>query len=324
VRALPTNADGTPLTGRLRIAAVSELTGVPEPTLRAWERRYGVPRPERTGSGYRYYGPVEVQQIRNMQRLCESGVPAAEAARVVSNLPTPNVPATRTPNGHNAFSEMASAMVQAVERFDMESLDERLRSTMLMGSTSDIIDHVLTPAMRTIGDKWHAGEISVANEHAASQRIGQAIRDLVRLASPRDHHGLIVLGAFADDEHELGVLTTAARVSTWGYRPIVLGARTPPSAIRDAVEALHPKLVALSVTIPPSGARARELVDDYAQAASGVPWVVGGAGVASIADRVRAAGGRIGPDDHTGLEAVVREAVAQYDAAHAKPAKRRR
>lgn len=323
MRPLPTNASGALLTGRLRIAAVAELTGIPEPTLRAWERRYGVPLPERTLSGYRYYGPVEVQQIRNMQRLCESGVPAAEAARVVAASAPPALAAPLGATRSEAtfdqpYQRMVDTMVDAVERFDLDTLDEQLRSVMFLGSATAIIDEVLTPAMRAIGDKWHAGEISVAQEHAASQRIGQSIRDLIRLVSPRDHHGRVVLGAFADDEHELGVLTAAARVSTWGFRAVVLGARTPPGAIRDAVEALKPKLVALSVTIPPNGARLRELVDDYANACAGVPWIVGGAGASVIAERVRAAGGLIGSDDPVALEAMVREAVAAQDAPHKK------
>ena len=69
--------------GPLRIHAVAELTGVPEPTLRAWERRYGIPCPERTSSGYRLYGAREVDEVRRMKELCEAGMAAAEAAALV-------------------------------------------------------------------------------------------------------------------------------------------------------------------------------------------------------------------------------------------------
>lgn len=328
MRPLPTNANGALLTGRLRIAAVAELTGIPEPTLRAWERRYGVPNPERTVSGYRYYGPVEVQQIRHMQRLCASGVPAAEAARVVAASKTSKTSKTTTAtpvatSSHQAYATVADAMVDAVARFDLDALDSLLRTVMFLGSATAIIDDVLTPAMRAIGDKWHSGEISVAQEHAASYRIGQSIRDLVRLVSPRDHHGLVLLAAFADEEHELGVLTTAARVSSWGFRPVVLGARTPPSAIRDAVEALSPKVVMLGLSIAPAGARVRELVDGYANACAAVPWIVGGVGVSAIAERVRAAGGLLAPEDPAAFEAMTRELVAKQGAKKNKNKKKR-
>src|ERR1700744_5322809 len=70
--------------GPYRLPPVAALTGVPEPTLRAWERRYGIPTPERTASGYRLYGDREVAQVREMQRLCAGGLAAAEAARAVA------------------------------------------------------------------------------------------------------------------------------------------------------------------------------------------------------------------------------------------------
>jgi hypothetical protein len=76
-----------------------------------------------------------------------------------------------------------------------------------------------------------------------------------------------------------------------GLRPVVLGARTPPSAIRHAVESIHPALVGLSVTMGLPAHRARELVDGYAEAARGVLWIVGGPGSDSVRSQVEASGG---------------------------------
>ena len=39
--------------GRYRIQSVAEMTGVSAATLRAWERRYGIPAPRRTAAAYR-------------------------------------------------------------------------------------------------------------------------------------------------------------------------------------------------------------------------------------------------------------------------------
>ena len=62
---------------------VSQLTGVSTATLRAWERRYGVPTPARTASAYRLYSEGDVALIRRMSDLVRQGVAAAEAARSV-------------------------------------------------------------------------------------------------------------------------------------------------------------------------------------------------------------------------------------------------
>jgi acyl-CoA hydrolase len=62
---------------------VAESTGIPEATLRAWERRYHVPKPSRTPSGYRLYSPDDVAQVRKMRELCEAGVSPADAAKEI-------------------------------------------------------------------------------------------------------------------------------------------------------------------------------------------------------------------------------------------------
>jgi DNA-binding transcriptional MerR regulator len=72
--------------GRYRINVVAEITGVPEATLRAWERRYQVPKPSRTPSGYRVYGAHELEQVKRMRELCEAGVSPADAAREIAGM----------------------------------------------------------------------------------------------------------------------------------------------------------------------------------------------------------------------------------------------
>jgi DNA-binding transcriptional MerR regulator len=47
----------------LTISAVAERTGVSVPVLRAWERRFGFPEPERLDSGHRRYSETEVERI---------------------------------------------------------------------------------------------------------------------------------------------------------------------------------------------------------------------------------------------------------------------
>ncbi|WP_434422398.1 MerR family transcriptional regulator [Nannocystis pusilla] len=48
-------------TGRYRIQSVAEMTGVSAATLRAWERRYGLPAPRRSSSAYRLYSDRDVR-----------------------------------------------------------------------------------------------------------------------------------------------------------------------------------------------------------------------------------------------------------------------
>ena len=64
---------------RYRIQAVSEMTGIPSATLRAWERRYGVPNPSRTNSSYRLYSHDDVAKIKLIKELCDQGLAPSDA-----------------------------------------------------------------------------------------------------------------------------------------------------------------------------------------------------------------------------------------------------
>ena len=69
--------------GRFRIAAVAEKTGLTAATIRAWERRYGVPLPSRAKNNYRLYGNKDLADLAAMKRHILSGVAPAEAASLL-------------------------------------------------------------------------------------------------------------------------------------------------------------------------------------------------------------------------------------------------
>jgi MerR family transcriptional regulator, light-induced transcriptional regulator len=274
--------------GRYRIAVVAELTGVPEPTLRAWERRYDIPSPTRTASGYRLYSEREVEQVRRMRALCDSGISAAEAAKVVARERRGARAASKR-EPRDALGAAVDALVATIERFDEEALDREVRRLQYAGPAVAVTERVIVPALRTVGDLWLAGKVSIAQEHLLSQKLGAVLRDFLRLAPGGDRTALVA--SMADEQHDLGALAVAVHVATWGIRPIFFGARTPPEALARAVSALKPGAIALSVTVAPERERARELIASYAAACGSVPWTVGGLGLPPIADLVREAGG---------------------------------
>ena len=296
--------DAANLRGPFRIRVVAELTGVPEPTLRAWERRYGIPSPERTGSGYRLYGPREVEQVRELRRLCEQGMAAAEAAKLVRAGGGPEPRAALS--AKDGYVLACDAIVTAVESFDAQGLDLQLRRLPFLGSNTQIIDEVVAPALRAIGEKWHQGDLSVAQEHLVSQRFETLLRQLLELSNNVEPGARVILACFAGEDHQLGLLGTATRLAGWGFAPVVLGARTPPSAVRAAVVALAPRLVALSVTVPPPRAALAKLLDEYATACAGDPRIVGGVGAEKIAAEIRKRRGLVAPADASTLRTLLR------------------
>ena len=65
------------------IKEAAARTGLTEPVLRAWERRYGIVEPPRTAGGYRVYDEAALARLRSMRRLINAGWSASAAAGAI-------------------------------------------------------------------------------------------------------------------------------------------------------------------------------------------------------------------------------------------------
>ena len=187
-----------------RISAVSQLVGVSTATLRAWERRYGVPAPSRTASAYRLYSDADVQIIRTMRDLVEHGTAPAEAARKVMS----ERPATTAGEAHeerDPFTTAADRIVEATVRFDPDALELEVGRALSLGSSLSIFDRAIGPALQRIGELWHDGTITIAQEHLASQLLLGTLTDLLRPGAARRRLATRRAGVLADEDHGLGL-----------------------------------------------------------------------------------------------------------------------
>src|SRR5437879_13661198 len=69
--------------GLYPIRVVAKQTGIGVHTLRAWERRYGLPRPSRTAGTHRLYCANDIAMLRRVQNLVNEGTPPSRACAFV-------------------------------------------------------------------------------------------------------------------------------------------------------------------------------------------------------------------------------------------------
>jgi MerR family transcriptional regulator, light-induced transcriptional regulator len=291
---------------RYRIRAVADLTGVSTATLRAWERRYGVPAPARTASAYRLYGDDDVALVAQMRDLVESGVAPAEAARALREQAAGSAEAS---GDTDAYQAAADRIVDAALHFDVDAMREELVHALALGPAIAIFDRTLAPTLVRVGDLWHKGQLTVAQEHMISNVVLGRASQLLELIQPVDASRRVALACFEEEDHVFGLYGTGMHFAAWGYKAVLLGARTPPDALARVISTLEIDAVALSVTVPPTAARARSLVDAYADACRGVPWIVGGQGTPTIRRFVEARGGIVGDSTFSDLRRTVDKAV---------------
>ncbi len=280
--------------GKYRINVVAQKTGISAATLRAWERRYGIPVPRRTESSYRVYSDDDIALIQRVRSLCGDGMSPSEAAKVV--LSEASQPLEQAHLG-DPYEQVREQILHAVQAFDPDGIEMAVNRALTLGSASVICEQVIVPVMFKIGAMWHAGDITIAQEHIATQLLETTARKLIGLLQPPPGSRRVLLACFAEDEHALSLYGIALHLAQASFRTLMLGARTPPAAVGQSVQRLKPACVGLSVTLAPPPHRARELVDAYADACGDTPWVVGGQGSAVLAPLVHARGGIVVPHD---------------------------
>lgn len=297
-------------TARFRIHTIAEATGLSTATLRAWERRYGIPEPTRGESGYRLYTERDLEQVQRMVELGALGISPSEGARLVraearqaDAMGVDEAP----PDGTDAFDAMVNRLSAAAESLDQADLETALYTALGMGSAWQVYHRILSPVLARLGASWAEGRISVGHEHLASHAIGTALRSLVRLLTRPDASRVLLLACVEDEQHDLPLYGVAVLAATLGWLPRVLGPRTPPAALAPVVQRHRPALIGLSVTVALVPPDPRKLFREYAKACGEVRWLVGGAMARTYRVPIEAAGGAVFGGDAEGLRALLEE-----------------
>ncbi len=275
------------------IKRAAELTGVPESSLRAWERRYGVPVPQRSESGYRLYDREALAVISTMRRLVDDGwspAAAAEAVRSGTITVTPDAGADDIPSAEAPAQPGADAytarFLSAAARLDIVGIDESLDAGFGLGSFEHVVDSWLFPTLTALGEGWVRGEIDVAGEHAASHAVHRRLSAAFDAAGSRPRGPAVVVGLPSGSQHELGALAFATAIRRSGLNVLYLGANVPASSWETAVTSHAARAAVLAVATHedrPAAIKVAELLASHHLA----PTVcAGGAAGADLADGV--------------------------------------
>jgi methanogenic corrinoid protein MtbC1 len=268
--------------GYLRIGELARRTGISPELLRAWEQRYALLEPSRSSGGFRLYSDDDAARVVTMKRLIADGLSAAEAARAtLGGEAIPDAEVGSVADG------LAGELRDALDRFDEVAANEALDRLLSALSVETVLQDVLLPYLRILGDRWARGEASVAQEHFASALLRGRLLGLAR-GWGAGSGPTVVLACPPGEEHDLGLIMFGIVVSRRGWRVTYLGQDTPFATIEEAVDAVAPEVVVLAVS---EGTDLSVSQDAVRELARRVPVAVGGAGV--IEETIAALGVRV-------------------------------
>ncbi|MGB5261004.1 MAG: MerR family transcriptional regulator [Gammaproteobacteria bacterium] len=285
------------------IRTVADLTGVNPVTLRAWERRYQLITPQRTPKGHRLYTQDDVELIRHVLDLLDQGISISQVKPLLAQTP-----------GQEQVSAVADAgevwrvyqekLLEAVENFDQHALDAIYNDALSLYPVDVVIQRLISPLLRTLGERWSKRESGIAEEHFFTVYLRNKLGTRIHHMNQRSHGPLLLLACLPGEFHEIGLLLFALATVNFGYRTLVLGANVP---LEQLPGVLH-KMSCAGVVLSGSSRPGRGVLDRDLPALVSriqVPVFVGGKIAAKHQAKIEAAGAiSLGESIGTGLRQI--------------------
>ena len=251
----------------MNIEVVARRSGVPPATLRKWEQRYGVLKPERTPGRHRRYSERDLLRVIWLKDRLAEGYRIGEAARLLGG----------------GQLEPAQDSLDVVEQLLSATLDP---DPALIARTLDLafellgpaqaIANVIQPTLTRVGELWERGEISVAAEHHLSEQVLAKLLGFVNGAAG-GARGTAVICCGPGERHECGPLSLAVLLQTDGWRIAYLGPDTPLAGAAALGRKLGARALCVSATIVEHGETARRELDEVQRTYPRLAVVLGGA-----------------------------------------------
>ena len=269
-------SDGLPI---YNLKAVVKETGLKPDTLRAWERRYGLPEPERTASGHRLYSQYDIDTLKWLTARLDEGLNISRAVALWQELissgqnplqlmveSSPQVRPPRpthsdtvqqsqppaiaqridaVPLSGDQIGRLRQIWIEACKAFDEESAEQALNQAFATLPLETVCIQIMQSGLATIGAEWQAGQMTVQQEHFASALAMRRLHALLNAAPSPTRSGAILITCPPEEEHTFTPLLLALMLRRRGWRVLYLGANVPIRDLEETIARAQPTLVIL-------------------------------------------------------------------------------
>ncbi len=265
------------------IKAVSMATGVSIETLRAWERRYGVVQPKRDASGRRAYEPADVLRLKKLREATENGHAISKLAKLSDEQlnSTALMAQSATALEHNAPA-FAQRMLKAAENYQPDQCDHALSMAMALLPLLEVIKQVISPVLKTVGERWHQGSLTIGQERIISQSIEKHVTIALDNYNRITAGSPIVFAIVGSERHEFGILMSALLAASHGFRCVYIGPEIPAEDLAVLVTRVNARALVMSFVFSKTASNKNELRKLLGLCPSWLPIWVGGSDSASL------------------------------------------
>jgi DNA-binding transcriptional MerR regulator len=233
------------------LSSVVRETGVKADTLRAWERRYGLPQPARTEGRQRLYSQRDIDTIKWLVTRQREGLRIKRAVALWRSMeaagqePLQEMIPTLHPEelASDTMAELRQAWVSACLAFDERRADQILTQAFALYPPETVCLGLLRAGIAQIGQEWYEGHATVQQEHFATALAVRRVETLVLAAPPPTRPGRILAACPPEEEHCFGLLLLTFLLRRRGWDVTYLGANVPVARLEQVTDTIQPSLV---------------------------------------------------------------------------------
>jgi methanogenic corrinoid protein MtbC1 len=180
------------------------------------------------------------------------------------------------------IAELARAYVQALIAGDESAAEVVMREAMDAGLRSAEIDEkLIAPALWRVGEMWERGQLSVAEEHLATEitlRVLALQREAQRVAQARPHH-CVMLATSPGEQHIVALRMVGNLLQEAGYHVLMLGAEVPSRSLGEAADRHEVDVICMSSTLRGRNHETLRSIDEIRDRRPSARFVIGGRGL---------------------------------------------
>lgn len=253
----------------LNLKAVLKQTGLKADTLRAWERRYGLPNPRRSDGGHRLFSQHDVATILWLIDRQREGLSISRAVdlweQIVARGSNPLidshtevVPAPVLVAGETV-AELREAWTLACLNYEEQHAEQILSQAFALYTPEIVALELLQKAISHVGEAWARGDVTVQQEHFCSGLAVRRLEALIMGAPPPSRPGRIVVACPPHEQHAISLLVLTFLLRRRGWDVVYLGADVPLDRLDAMVRAARPGLVILAAQVEETAASLQDM-----------------------------------------------------------------
>jgi DNA-binding transcriptional MerR regulator len=222
---------------------LEKLTGILAATIRVWERRYNMLKPQRTETNRRWYDDDDLKRLINISILYHSGIKISKIAKYSGSELEEKVEFLTKDSVKSDIH--INSLIVAMLSFNGNAVNEILLRSIINSGFEETFSKVVFPFLRRVGIMWHTGSVNIAAEHFITNIFrGRLITAIDSLPPPNDPERKRVIMYLPENElHELGLLFYAFLIRKLGHEVLYLGQTTPFTALLEANEKWHSDII---------------------------------------------------------------------------------